>query len=124
MQSSEIVREIPTVTPPDLAFGLAISWRDYQLAKHHYQEISVNRQEFDQSLVGMEEEIAQVLDLQKQATVKYVAAFQNLSPSDRAKIVPERRLECLHILQCWQREQELEYISHQPSKERDHDRSR
>jgi len=134
MTSAEITRERNPSTPADLAFELAISWRDYQLVKHHYRDIAQTKIELDREkaalasgradLLGLEADIGEALSLQRTATEKRITAFAKLSRDQRKTLAPEKRLECEYILLAWEREQELAARTYDNIKEQGHDRER
>lgn len=120
MRAPEIVRERYPSTPSDLAFELAISWRDYQMAQIHYQQIVQLRLDSEkESLLGLEAEIGEALELQKAIAEKHLRAFEKLSQEERQHIEPERRLECLHIVALWERKHELAALIRTPEQERE-----
>ncbi len=124
----------PVVTPADIAFELAISWRDLEASNHHYREIVQFRLDEERGAVipnsdprnwiGLEKEVAEALQLQKTVVEKNLGRFQALSAAERATLTPERRLECQTISLFWERQQALEQVSEHQRQERDHDRSR
>ena len=120
MSEAEIVRDRSPSTPADLAFELAISWRDYRMAQHHFQQIALGRLESGRSeRLGLENEIGEALSLQREATANHIKAFEELTPYQRKEIDPERRLECLHISLLWEREKELAALRRASERDRD-----
>ncbi len=118
----------PVVTPSDVAFELAISWRDWQSSQHHYREIVRFRLDEEQGRapsrpnprdwIGVEQDVSEAMQLQRTMVEERIDQFHQLTAQQRSTLTPDRRLECQNILLVWERQQDLERLSEHQNQER------
>lgn len=92
-------------TPSDLAFNLAIAWRDYRITQEHIGKIQDNSLK---KILGSEQEVDSALTIQKNALQKRMLIYQRLTSLERQQVPSKWQRECDNIIISFQREQELE----------------
>jgi len=134
---AEIILEGSQATPSDLAFGLAIAWRDYLLAQRHLHKIQLPQPEISssdqhninaddkwQKLLGNEKEVQEALAIQQNSLKTKIQTYQQLTPLEQKQIPPEWQRECDKIIRTWDREQSLAALRQTPDQAKDKERSR
>jgi len=134
---AEIILEGSQATPNDLAFGLAIAWRDYLLAQRHLQKTQLQQPEINgshqlnlsrddkwQKLLGSEKEVQEALAIQQNSLKAKIQTYQQLTPLEQKQIPPEWQCECGKIIRTWDREQSLAALRQTPDQAKDKERSR